>query len=62
MPRISTLHNGYTIILEMRVVRVKCGAHSAQVGFTKDKSDDYIRAVVKEKVPSWQLVSIKNID
>lgn len=42
----------------MKIVTLKGGIHGAQIHFNKDVSDSYIRTIIKEKTPSWELVSI----
>ena len=42
----------------MKIATLKQGIHKIQVQFPKDKSDEYIRTVVKEKAPNWELVKI----
>ena len=45
--------------MEVKIARLKAGIHGAEINFNKDTSDDYMRALIKEKIPSWELVSIK---
>jgi len=45
--------------MEVKIARLKAGIHGAEVNFGKDTPDDYIRTIIKEKIPSWELVSIK---
>lgn len=52
-------NNGGANILEMKIATIKAGIHGGEINFDKDTSDDYIRALIKEKIPSWELVSIE---
>ena len=58
MSWISFYNNDGSIILEMKIAIVKGGIHGAQIHFNKDMSDSYIRTIIKEKSPSWELISI----
>ena len=42
----------------MKIAIVKGGIQGAQIHFNKDVSDSYIRTIIKEKTPSWELISI----
>ena len=43
----------------MKIATIKAGIHGGEINFDKDTPDDYIRALIKEKIPSWELVSIE---
>lgn len=45
--------------MEIKIAILKGGIHGAQIHFNKDTSDNYIRTLIKEKIPSWELVSIE---
>ena len=59
MSWISFCNNDDSIILEMKIATIKAGIHGGEINFDKDTPDDYIRALIKEKIPSWELVSIE---
>jgi hypothetical protein len=59
MPSISTLYNGYTIILEMKkIAKFKRGLTVVFNIEFYNKSDEYIKEFIKEKFPNWELISI----
>ena len=61
MPRISTLYNVYSIILEMKKIAKLRRGLTVVVNITFDnKSDDYIKEFLKEKMPLWEIISIRD--
>ena len=58
MSWISFLYNDDSTFYEMKIAKIKYGIHTVQVWFNKNKSDDYIRTIIKEKAPNWELVKI----
>ena len=44
--------------MEIKIATIKSGIHGGEINFDKDTPDEYIRTLIKEKIPSWELISI----
>lgn len=57
----SSLYNVYSIILEMKKIAKLRRGLTVVVNITFDnKSDDYIKEFLKEKMPLWEIISIRD--
>jgi len=61
MPRTSSLYNVYSIILEMKkIAKIRRGLTvGAEISFY-NRLDEYIINFLREKLPNWELISIRD--